>query len=338
MIMQPRPWIFGTVVSLLIGAACPSRAQAPQPQQAAAMPSHRFKAAAEQASFEWFFLLVDAGNEKGIWARHGLDPEFVPAAGSAAQLKSLIDSGVGIGFVNAAEVTLARSSGVKVKTVAAYFGETTARIFASANGPIKAAKDLNGSKIGVISATHTSYRTVLYINQKLAITAEPVSIGSLANNVAALKAGQIDALYSAEGAALTLIDSGDLRLVLPLADIYPKPYAAVVIWATDDLIEQNPDLVGKFVQATLETVGHLKANPGYAAELYVRRTKAANSVAEKAVASLNQILTADGRGSGNDLVAAISGNWRFIVESGAVPAEPAVKIEDVVDARFLPRQ
>jgi ABC-type nitrate/sulfonate/bicarbonate transport system substrate-binding protein len=302
------------------------------------MPSHQFKAASEQGSFEWFFLIVDAGKENGIWTRHGLDPEFVPAAGSSAQLGTLIGSGVKIGFVNAAEVTLARSGGLPVKTVAAYFGETTARIFAAADGPIKTATDLDGRKIGIISTTHTSYRTVLYINKKLGISAEPVSMGSLANNVAALKAGQVDALYSAEGAALTLIDSGDLRLVLPLADIYPKPYAAVVIWAADDLIEQNPDLVGKFVKATLEIVDYLKANPGYASELYVKRTGAPRNVAEKAVASLNQILAPGGRGSGNDLAAAVAGNWRFIVESGAVAAGTAVRIDEVVDSSFLPRQ
>ena len=111
------------------------------------MPSHQFKAAADQGSFEWFFLLIDAGNDRGIWARHGLNPEFVPAASSSVQLKSLIESGIKIGFVNAAEVTLARSSGVPVKIVAAYFGETTARIFVAANGAIKTAKDLNGKKI-----------------------------------------------------------------------------------------------------------------------------------------------------------------------------------------------
>jgi len=336
MVVQPKPWIVGIVVSLLIGGSCPLQAQTSQLPQATSMPSHQFKAAVEQGSFEWFFLLVDAGNDRGIWARNGLDPEFVPAAGSAAQLKSLIDSGIKIGFVNAAEVTLARSIGVPVKTVAAYFGETTARIFVAVNGPIKTAKDLNGKRIGVISATHTSYRTVLYINQKLGITAEPVSIGTLSNNIEALKAGQIDALYSAEGAALALIDSGDLRLVLPLADIYPKPYTAVVVWATDDLIETNPDLVSKFVNATLEIVGYLKANPNYASQLYVQRTKAAKNVAEKAVASLNQILAPGGRGSGNDLAAAVAGNWRFVVDSGAVAANSVVKIEEVVETRFLP--
>jgi len=335
MTMQPKRWILGAFVTLLIAGAL--QPQTSQAQAASAMQSQRIKVAAE-GSFEWFFLLVDAGKQKGIWANNGLDPEFVPAAGSSVQLKTLVESGVKIGFVNAAEVTLARSNGVPVKTVAAYFGETTARIFVSANGPIKLAADLNGKKIGIISSTHTSYRTVLYINKKLGINAEPVALGSLANNVAALKSGQIDALYSAEGAALTLIDSGDLRLVLPLADIYPKPYTAVVIWAADELIEESPDLVERFVKATLAIVSYLKVNPDYATELYMSRTKAPRNVADKAIASLNEILTPGGRGSGQDLAAAVSGNWQFIVESGAVPASVIARIEDVVDARFLPRQ
>ena len=66
------------------------------------------------------------------------------------------------------------------------------------------------------------------MNQKLRIKAEPVPLGSLQNNLSALEAGQIDAFYSAEGAAPTLVDTGDVRILLPLADIYPKPYTAVV--------------------------------------------------------------------------------------------------------------
>jgi NitT/TauT family transport system substrate-binding protein len=336
--MQPRSWMLGTAFALIIGAPFPARAQPSQMQQAkpeSASP-YRFKAAAEQATFEWFFLLVDAGKDQGIWMRNGLEPEFVPAAGSSVQLKALIASGVKIGFVNAAEVTLARSNGVPVKTIAGYFGNTTARIFVAANGSIKRESDLDGKRIGIVATTHTSYRTVLYMNEKLGIKAEPIPLGTLSNNVAALKSGQIDAFYSAEGAALTLVDSGDLRLILSLSDIYPKPYTAVVVWAADDLIDQDPDLVRRFVKATLEIVEYLKGHPNYASELYVKRTHAQKNVADKAVASLNQILSSSGRGSGQDLVAAVAGNWQFIIESGAVPAGTSVNLQEVVETKFLP--
>jgi ABC-type nitrate/sulfonate/bicarbonate transport system substrate-binding protein len=280
--------------------------------------------------------VVDAAKEQGIWVKHGLQPEFVPAAGSAAQLKERVDAGVKLGLVNTAEVPLARAGGTSVKAVAGYFGETTARIFVAANGPIRTTKELDRKKIGIVAPTHTSYRTVLFMNGKLSIKTEPVPLGTLQNNLAALKAGQIDAFYSAEGAALTLVDTRDVRLLVPLADVYPKPYTAVVAWAADDLISSNLDAVSKFVSATLETVGYLKTHASDATSLYVKRTGASANVAEKAVASLNQILAPSGRGSGQDLIAAVRRNWQFITESGAVPPDVRVRIEDVVDTTFLP--
>ena len=143
--------------------------------------------------------------------------------------------GAKIGFSNAAEVTLARSLGTPVKTVAGYFGETTARIFVGASDGAKEARDLDGKEnLDCGRDFILPYRTVLYMKKILGINAEPVVLGSLQDNLAALKAGQIEAFYSAEGAALTLVEAGDLRLLLPLSDIYPKPYTAVVVWTTDE--------------------------------------------------------------------------------------------------------
>jgi len=50
---------------------------------------------------------------------------------------------------------------------------------------------------------------------------------------------------------------------------------------------------------------------------------------------LNHTLTSEGRGSGQDLVAAMAGNWQFITESSAARADISVDINDVVDAKFL---
>jgi len=298
--------------------------------------AEQFKASGQHSNFEWFFLLVDAGTEQGIWARNGLDPEFVPTAASASQLKQQIGSGTKMGFVNTAEVLLARSQGTPVKVVAGYFGETSAKIYVTPDGPLRTGNDLNGKRVGILATTHTSYRAVSYLNAKLGINSEPVVLGNLANNMTALKSGKIDAFYSAEGAALPLVESGEIRLLLRLADVYPKPYTAVVVWATDDLIQQNPDLVRAFVKATLQTVQNIKENPEHAADLVAKRTNAPKGTADKIVAELNKVLRASGRGSGQDLVAAVAGNWRFTEESGAVPAGTTVNVEDAVDVRFLP--
>ena len=112
---------------------------------------------------------------------------------------------------------------------------------------------------------------------------------------------------------------------------------AVVAWATEDLIAANPDLVRRFVAATLEAAQYLKDHPAYASDRYARQRNAPKALAHQvAAARLTQSLSPDGRGSGGDLVAAVAGNWKFMTESGAVPASTAVSIEDVVDARLLP--
>jgi NitT/TauT family transport system substrate-binding protein len=236
-----------------------------------------FNAGGENGTFEWLFLLTDAGKEQGIWTKNGLAPKWVSAAGSATQLKEQVASGTKIGFVNTAEVLLARSNGVPVKVVAGYFGPTIAKIFVRAEGPLKTPQDLDGKKIGILSLSHTSYRTVLYLNSTLGIKAEPVPLGGLASNLMALREGKIDAFYSAEGAALSLVDSGELRMLTRLSELYPKPYVTTVVWATDDLIALDPDLVTRFVRATLETVDYFHANPGHASDLYVKRTQAPQS-------------------------------------------------------------
>ena len=296
----------------------------------------RVKASVEHATFEWLFLPINVATERGLWTRHDLDPEFSPAAASAQQLKQQVESGVQIGLVNTAEVLLARSQGTPVKIVAGYVGATLAKIFVRANSPMTTARDLDGKRIGVLSETHTSYRAVSYMNGALGIRAEPVALGDLGNNVGALRAGAVDAIYSSEGAALTLVDSGVLKILVSLPDVYPTPYTAVVIWATDDLIEQRPSTVRAFVATVLEAVADLKEHPDHATALYIEKTTATRTVADRAVAELLKFLVPSGRGSGDTLVSAVEGNWRFTKDSGAVPGGTEVNVQEVVDIRFLP--
>ena len=52
-----------------------------------------------------------------------------------------------------------------------------------------------------------------------------------------------------------------------------------MVWATQRLIDERPEVVSRFVEATLEAVGYLKDNPDAAVALYIKRTSAAPQVA-----------------------------------------------------------
>lgn len=291
------------------------------------------------ADSEGAFLLMDAGRDRGIWKQAGLDPDFVTIPGRAvlaADIKEQVASGIKMGVSIASEVLLARANGVPVKIVAGYVGEAPVKVFVKTDHPAKTIQDLDGKRIGVFSNDHYTYRMVGYLSQKLGVKLEPVAVGDLPSNIAALKTGRTDAFIfgTSSGVALLLVDSGELKILLDMRDVLPKPFVSFVVFATDDIIDSNPDLVKRFVKATLETISYLKENPNYAADLYSRKTAAPKDLADKAVSQLDW--RPNGRGSGADLTTAVTNNWQYNKESGAIPPNINVKIEEAVDARFLP--
>jgi len=160
-------------------------------------------------------------------------PKVGPA--TAADIKDSVAAGVKIGYATIAELVIARSNGVPVKIVASPLGESVNRIYVKADSPIKTGKDLDGKKVGV--GTASSGRQIAYLSSKLTIKAESVILVNLTNQIASLKAGNVDAILSSDGKALKFVDSGELRMLMRIADVFPKPYGTGALYATEDLIQ-----------------------------------------------------------------------------------------------------
>lgn len=308
-------------------------ASAPKQVQTSALTKFNVSGAFERTLSA--FLVIDAGRDKGIWTSNQLDPQFVTIrrALTAAEIKDQVASGINIGLSATNEPLIARSDGVPVKIVASYVGNVPQKIFVKAEGPIKTASDLDGKKIGVSALNSAISRTAAYVSNRFGIRPEFVPLGNTANLVLALKDGRADAFISSDPVALRLVDSGELRILVYVSDIVPRPHASFVIWATDDVIQKNPDLVKRFVKATLEIVKHLQENPSYAIDLYIKRTNASRDLADKAIGQLDWTP----RMSGVELSTAVANSWEYARDSGSIPASiTPVKAEDAVDSRFLP--
>lgn len=299
----------------------------------------KLKVSGWSSTCEPCFLIIETGKEQGIWAKQGLDPEWITKPNPSfvgADIKEMVASGIRTGFWPAGETLLAvargRESGINVKIVAGYWGDCLAcMILVKADSPIKTINDLDGKRIGIQSSSDWTYRYALRALTRFSVRADLVPLGNLTNQVVALKLGRIDALVAGTAPALRLVDSGELRILYRGLEIFRQPSVTQVVWATEDLIEQDPDLVRRFVRATLEVVKYLKENPSYAADLYVRKTGAPRDLAEKAVSIIDW--QPSGRGSGQNLTAAVENTWLNQKDAGLAPA---VKIEDAVDLRFLP--
>ena len=187
-------------------AAVPQPVPAPQPEQLAPIPKPaapvlaKFKASGYSAVLETPYLLMDAGTDRSIFAKYGLDPEWITIPGrsiTATDLKQLVENGIKIGFSVTSDVVLARANGAPIKIVAGASGLAAGKIFVKADSPIREAQDLNGKKIGVGSTASPLYRQVLYMSDTLAIKPEDVPVGNVMSQIAALKSGGIDSFITA---------------------------------------------------------------------------------------------------------------------------------------------
>jgi NitT/TauT family transport system substrate-binding protein len=298
----------------------------------------KFKAGGYVGIGEQAFLVMDAGKERGIWSTNGLDPEWIvkPATPfGPSELREQVESGARIGVGYTPDVLTIKSQGVPVKVVAGYIGLPRAtKIYVSNDSPIRSIKDLDRKKIGVTSPTAATGQVAIYLSVRSGIEPEIIPLGNVSNLVVALKLGRVDAIVVGTIAIQRLVDSRELRILAEFSDFAPKPWVQIVVWATDDLIQQNPDLVKRFVKATLESVKYLNDNPSYAADLYIKRTNAPADLANKVPSQTDW--TPNGRGSGQDLIAALKNMWQYNKDVGAIPANSSLKVEDAVDVRFLP--
>lgn len=125
-----RQLVLGILVGMIVGASItafsllqksiPAQQVVSAPKPAPAL--EKFKVSGNNPNFDAYFLIINAGKDRNIWVNNGLDPEFVypntPRGLSAADIKQLVSSGIGLGIAVPSEVLLARSLGAPVRVIA----------------------------------------------------------------------------------------------------------------------------------------------------------------------------------------------------------------------------
>jgi len=123
---------------------------------------------------------------------------------------------------------------------------------------VKSPKDLKGMRIGVSAPGSSTHMAVNYILHKAGLQPSDVSIigvGQAAGAVAAVRAGQIDALIVNDPSATILTKDGSLRPLenMRTADgnvkVFGSDYPESSVFATQDFIDKNPKTVQTITNA-----------------------------------------------------------------------------------------
>jgi ABC-type nitrate/sulfonate/bicarbonate transport system substrate-binding protein len=208
------------------------------------------------------FAVLDIGNEAGIWAKHGLKLEIMNSSGDAKMQQAMVageidfglGSGPGMGFL---------AKGVPATVVGVVANQPLSMgLIIGKNSKARTVSDIKGTKIGVSTNASLSY----WLARKLSELqgwgpngVRTVPLGALPSNIAALQAGQVEGFIMSASVGHQLQRKKEGRLLLRFGDYIGKFYTHL-IFASNRIIEKNPDLVKQFVQGWSDTVKYMKEN------------------------------------------------------------------------------
>jgi NitT/TauT family transport system substrate-binding protein len=191
------------------------------------------------------------GRTQGFYKDEGIDLEMrAPSAGQQGEL--LVGTGrEQFGITNADSFIKARASGVPIVAIMADEPDNPYSVITLKKSGIDAPAKLKGKKIAWFQALVPGMLDPVI--QSGGLTREDVQLVTVARGaeVQMLAAGQVDALFGYSfGQALTLEHRGFPVNVMPIRD-YGVQFYGTVIYTSEALLKSNPDLVKRFLRATI---------------------------------------------------------------------------------------
>jgi putative hydroxymethylpyrimidine transport system substrate-binding protein len=190
------------------------------------------------------------------------------------------------------DLGLARQQGADLVGVAAIVGRPLAAVIARDPGRVHRPSDLEGRRVGVtgLPSDDAVLDSVVAADGADPSAIDRVTIGFEA--VPTLAAGRLDAataFWNAEGVTLRRLDvpTREFRV-----DDYGAPrYPELVLTASEDLLREDPALVGSVVRATARGYEHTVANPEASLEDLLEEARGLEPGAQRA--QLGALLDAD---------------------------------------------
>lgn len=216
------------------------------------------------------FVVADA---KGFYEEEGLKVETLVGRGSGLAVK-LVGSGTEqFGHADASEILLGASKGVPVLSVASILRTMNLVIVSHADNPIRRPSDLVGRTVGETSAAFT------YVLFKAAMEHAGVDLAKIrvvdvtgAARVTSFLGRRIEGFVAyPHREALDLITQGAKIHMLPLSDLLGSELPGKGIIVNADYARQNPDVVRRFVRASIKGFYYTRENPKESIDLLLAR-------------------------------------------------------------------
>jgi NitT/TauT family transport system substrate-binding protein len=190
---------------------------------------------------------------EGYYKAAGLDVTIVQGNGSGNTAQLVANGRAQIAYADAVAVSQLIAKGAPMKIIATIYQSNPNAVMALKKTGIKSVKDLAGKKVGVPSgSSQTTMLPLLLKSNNLKESDINMIDMPVASMVPALLQGQVDAVLGSIDAYQIQAESQGAQLdVYRFAD-HGVPTVSTSIFASNDYLKSNPDVVKKFVAASLK--------------------------------------------------------------------------------------
>jgi NitT/TauT family transport system substrate-binding protein len=208
--------------------------------------------------------------EKGYYARENIEIEIVRSQGSANTIKQVANGTAQVGFADAFAVVLGRANDdISVKLVAMIYPKPPHAVYVLKESGIAKPKDLEGKTLADTAFSSVPKLFAIYAK---AAGVDASKVKWVAANSDALPGmlttKRVDGIgqFTVGEALLAAAAAPKEVLGLPYSDAGLDYYSNGIV-ASDAMIQTNPDLIRRFVKATLDGLKSAMADPKEAGEI-----------------------------------------------------------------------
>lgn len=208
--------------------------------------------------------------EKGYYAKQNLDVDIVRGQGSADAVKQVAAGSAQLGFADMAAVILGRGNDqIPAKLVAIVYAKPPHAIYVLKESGIVTPKDLEGKKVADTAFSAVPKLFAAYAKAANIDASKVTWLVTAADTLPAmLTTGRADGIGQFTVGEPLLAKSAMPKQIFALsyADAGLDLYSNGII-ASDSIIKSNPDLIRRFVAATMQGLNDAIADPKEAGEI-----------------------------------------------------------------------
>lgn len=250
--------IRGAVLALALGAGLLADAGT----GAAQSPQLTIVRAGKATNTSYPFAVLEVGVDAHIWESVGLQLDISAFKGDAGLQEALTSGSIDVGLGSGPAMGY-HSKGVPATAVAAMMGPPADMgIVIAQNSTIKSVADFKGKRLGVTTSGSLTDWLVHELSRRQGWGSDgivSVAMGGTEGRIAALQAGEIAGSVQDSSVGYELEQKKEGKVFQTFGNFVPKFYTHV-IFARDEMIAKNPDLVRRFLRGWFKTIAYMKAH------------------------------------------------------------------------------